>query len=122
MARYPKKEAAMLPVLYLAQQEFGHSGPGSDRVCRPVDGSAAGAGSWCGELLHHVQHEAHRAPPYSGLPHACRARLRGAERSRGLLTAKLRHRVRTRRQAMADSRLIGSRVSGVLRHGADDAD
>ena len=26
-ARYPKKEAAMLPVLYLAQQEFGHLGP-----------------------------------------------------------------------------------------------
>ncbi len=25
--RYPKKEAAMLPVLYLAQQEFGHLGP-----------------------------------------------------------------------------------------------
>ena len=24
--RYPKKEAAMLPVLYLAQQEFGHLG------------------------------------------------------------------------------------------------
>lgn len=24
VARYPKKEAAMLPVLYLAQQEFGH--------------------------------------------------------------------------------------------------
>lgn len=27
LARYPKKEAAMLPVLYLAQQEFGHLGP-----------------------------------------------------------------------------------------------
>src|ERR687896_262667 len=27
IARYPKKEAAMLPVLYLAQQEFGHIGP-----------------------------------------------------------------------------------------------
>ena len=27
IARYPKKEAAMLPVLYLAQQEFGHLGP-----------------------------------------------------------------------------------------------
>jgi NADH-quinone oxidoreductase subunit E len=25
--RYPKKEAAMLPVLYLAQHEFGHLGP-----------------------------------------------------------------------------------------------
>jgi NADH-quinone oxidoreductase subunit E len=24
ISRYPKKEAAMLPVLYLAQQEFGH--------------------------------------------------------------------------------------------------
>ena len=27
VARYPKKEAAMLPVLYLAQQEFRHIGP-----------------------------------------------------------------------------------------------
>jgi NADH-quinone oxidoreductase subunit E len=27
VARYPKKEAAMLPVLDLAQQEFGHLGP-----------------------------------------------------------------------------------------------
>ena len=27
IARYPKKEAAMLPVLYLAQQEFGYIGP-----------------------------------------------------------------------------------------------
>ena len=27
VARYPMKEAAMLPVLYLAQQEFGHLGP-----------------------------------------------------------------------------------------------
>src|SRR5437762_3759244 len=27
VARYPKKEAAMLPVLYLAQEEFGHLGP-----------------------------------------------------------------------------------------------
>ena len=26
VARYPKKEAAMLPVLYLAQEEFGHLG------------------------------------------------------------------------------------------------
>lgn len=27
VARYPKKDAAILPVLYLAQQEFGHIGP-----------------------------------------------------------------------------------------------
>jgi len=27
LARYPKKEAAMLPVLYLAQREFGYLGP-----------------------------------------------------------------------------------------------
>lgn len=27
VARYPKKEAALLPVLYLAQQEFGYLGP-----------------------------------------------------------------------------------------------
>ncbi|MGH7795214.1 MAG: NADH-quinone oxidoreductase subunit NuoE [Candidatus Binatia bacterium] len=27
VARYPRKEAAMLPALYLAQREFGHLGP-----------------------------------------------------------------------------------------------
>lgn len=27
IARYPRKEAAMLPVLYLTQREFGHLGP-----------------------------------------------------------------------------------------------
>ncbi|HEY3305189.1 MAG TPA: NADH-quinone oxidoreductase subunit NuoE [Candidatus Binatia bacterium] len=27
VGRYPKKEAAMLPVLYLAQEEFGYLGP-----------------------------------------------------------------------------------------------
>ena len=27
VARYPRKEAAMLPVLYLAQREFSHLGP-----------------------------------------------------------------------------------------------
>lgn len=27
VSRYPRKEAAMLPVLYLAQREFGHLGP-----------------------------------------------------------------------------------------------
>ena len=27
VARYPQREAALLPVLYLAQQEFGHLGP-----------------------------------------------------------------------------------------------
>lgn len=27
VSRYPKKEAAMLPVLYLAQEEFGHLSP-----------------------------------------------------------------------------------------------
>jgi len=27
VARYPQKEAAMLPVLYLAQEEFGYIGP-----------------------------------------------------------------------------------------------
>jgi NADH:ubiquinone oxidoreductase subunit E len=27
VSRYPKKEAAMLPVLYLAQQEFGYLSP-----------------------------------------------------------------------------------------------
>jgi NADH-quinone oxidoreductase subunit E len=38
VARYPKKEAAMLPVLYLAQQEFGFIGPEAiDYVAKLMD-------------------------------------------------------------------------------------
>ena len=38
IARYPKKEAAMLPVLYLAQAEFGHLGPQAiDYVAKLMD-------------------------------------------------------------------------------------
>jgi NADH-quinone oxidoreductase subunit E len=38
VARYPKKEAAMLPVLYLAQAEFGYLGPEAiDYVARLMD-------------------------------------------------------------------------------------
>ena len=38
VARYPRKEAAMLPVLYLAQREFGHLGPEAvDYVARLMD-------------------------------------------------------------------------------------
>jgi NADH-quinone oxidoreductase subunit E len=42
VARYPKKEAAMLPVLYLAQQEFGHIGPAAiDYVAKLMDQAPA---------------------------------------------------------------------------------
>ena len=38
VARYPRKEAAMLPVLYLAQREFSHLGPEAvDYVARLMD-------------------------------------------------------------------------------------
>jgi NADH-quinone oxidoreductase subunit E len=42
VARYPKKDAAMLPVLYLAQREFGHLGPEAiDYVARLMEQSPA---------------------------------------------------------------------------------
>jgi len=42
VSRYPKKEAAMLPVLYLAQQEFGYLGPEAiDYVAKLMDQSPA---------------------------------------------------------------------------------
>lgn len=42
VARYPKKEAAMLPVLYLAQREFGHLGPEAiEYVARLMDQAPA---------------------------------------------------------------------------------
>jgi NADH-quinone oxidoreductase subunit E len=42
VARYPKKEAAMLPVLFLAQQEFGHLGPEAiEYVARLMDQAPA---------------------------------------------------------------------------------
>ena len=42
VARYPKKEAAMLPVLYLAQAEFGHIGPEAiEYVAKLMDQPAA---------------------------------------------------------------------------------
>jgi NADH-quinone oxidoreductase E subunit len=42
IARYPKKDAAMLPVLYLAQREFGHIGSEAiDYVARLMDQSPA---------------------------------------------------------------------------------
>jgi NADH-quinone oxidoreductase subunit E len=38
VARYPRKEAAMLPVLYLAQREFGYIGPEAiDYVAKLMD-------------------------------------------------------------------------------------
>ena len=42
VARYPKKEAAMLPVLYIAQREFGHLGPQAiEYVARLMDQAPA---------------------------------------------------------------------------------
>jgi len=42
VARYPKKEAAMLPVLYLAQREFGHLAPEAiEYVARLMDQTPA---------------------------------------------------------------------------------
>ena len=42
IARYPRKEAAMLPVLYLAQREFGHIGPAAiDYVAQLMQQSPA---------------------------------------------------------------------------------
>jgi NADH-quinone oxidoreductase subunit E len=42
VARYPKKEAAMLPVLYLAQREFGYVGDEAiDYVARLMDEAPA---------------------------------------------------------------------------------
>jgi NADH-quinone oxidoreductase subunit E len=42
VARYPKKEAAMLPVLYLAQQEFGYLGQEAiEYVAKLMDQSPA---------------------------------------------------------------------------------
>jgi NADH-quinone oxidoreductase E subunit len=42
VGRYPKKEAAMLPVLYLAQQEFGHLGAEAiDYVAKIMEQSPA---------------------------------------------------------------------------------
>src|SRR5215472_4350963 len=42
VARYPKKEAAILPVLYLAQQEFGHLSPEAiEYVARLMEQSPA---------------------------------------------------------------------------------
>lgn len=42
VGRYPKKEAAMLPVLYLAQREFGYLGPEAiEYVAKLMDVSPA---------------------------------------------------------------------------------
>ena len=73
VARYPKKEAAMLPVLYLAQREFGHSGPEAIEYVAKLMDQTPRAGAWRSEFLHHVQHEADRPPSYSSLPYACLA-------------------------------------------------
>ena len=67
VARYPKKEAAMLPVLYLAQQEFGYLGQEAiEYVAKLMDQSPArvhgverdpfGPGHRCSSLRHIRQH------------------------------------------------------------------
>lgn len=89
VARYPKKEAAMLPVLYLAQREFGHLGSEAiEYVARLMDQAPArvlGVVSFYTLYnmkpvgRHHIQ--------------VCRTlscALRGAENVTGLLKKKLR--------------------------------
>ena len=67
VARYPKKEAAMLPVLYLAQEEFGYLS--KTRLSTfAADGSIAGAGAWCRDVLHDAEYEARGPPSHSNLP------------------------------------------------------
>src|SRR5512135_3080785 len=88
VARYPKKEAAMLPVLYLAQQEFGHIGSEAIEYIAKLMGQAPvrvqGVVSFYTMFnmkpigRHHIQ--------------ICRTlpcALRGAERVTGLLKQKL---------------------------------
>lgn len=88
VARYPKKEAAMLPVLYLAQQEFGHIGSEAIEYIAKLMGQAPvrvqGVVSFYTMFnmkpigRHHIQ--------------VCRTlpcALRGAERVTGLLKQKL---------------------------------
>ena len=119
VARYPKKEAAMLPVLYLAQREFGHLGSGGDRICRPADGSGAGAGHGVVSFYtmynmkpigrHHIQ--------------VCRTLAVRAARRRGsdeLSQEETWHRMRPDDRGW-QVHACGSRVFSVLRHGADDA-
>ena len=68
VARYPKKEAAMLPVLYLAQQEFGHLGAEAiECVARLMDQAPARVQGVV-SFYTPVQHEADRAASYSSLP------------------------------------------------------
>ena len=88
VARYPKKEAAMLPVLYLAQQEFGHIGSEAIEYIAKLMGQAPvrvqGVVSFYTMFnmkpigRHHIQ--------------VCRTlpcALRGAEKVTGLLKQKL---------------------------------
>jgi NADH-quinone oxidoreductase E subunit len=104
--RYPKKEAAMLPVLYLAQQEFGHLGPEAiEYVARLMGQSPArvhGVVSFYTMLntkpigRHHIQ--------------VCRTlscALRGAEQLTGLLKKTLGIEVG---QTTADGRFTLSEV------------
>ena len=103
VARYPKKEAAMLPVLYLAQQEFGHLGPEAiEYVAKLMDQAPArvhGVVSFYTMYnmkpigRHHIQ--------------VCRTlpcALHGAEKVTRFLKQETRHRVRT-----DDGRTDGSR-------------
>ena len=119
VARYPKKEAAMLPVLYLAQREFGHLGPEAiEYVAKLMDQAPArvhGVVSFYTMYnmkpigRHHIQ--------------VCRTlpcALRGAEEVTAFLKKKLGIDCgqTTRGRPVHAFR---SGVFGLLRHGADDA-
>ena len=119
VARYPKKEAAMLPVLYLAQQEFGHLGPEAiEYVAKLMEQAPArvqGVVSFYTMYnmkpigRHHIQ--------------VCRTlpcALRGAEKVTGVYQKKLGIELRTN-DGGRPVHAVGSRVSRLLRHGADDA-
>jgi NADH-quinone oxidoreductase subunit E len=88
VARYPKKEAAMLPVLYLAQREFGHLGPEAiEYVAKLMDQAPARVlGVVSFYTLYNMKPVGrHHIQVCRTLPCA----LRGAENVTGLLKKKL---------------------------------
>ena len=119
VARYPKKEAAMLPVLYLAQEEFGHLGPEAiEYVATLMEQTPArvhGVVSFYTMFnmkpigRHHIQ--------------VCRTlscALGGAEKMTAFIKQKLGIEIG---QTTADGRFTLSEVEclGLVRHRADDA-
>ena len=119
VARYPKREAAMLPVLYLAQREFGHLGPEAiEYVAKLMDQAPArvqGVVSFYTMYnmkpigRHHIQ--------------VCRTlpcALRGAEEVTEFLKKKARHRMRSN-DAGWPLHAFRSGVFSFVWHRADDA-